>query len=252
MAGRLDGKRAVITGAAANIGKATALLFVEEGARVVVGDIDPRAEETAAEIRAGGGDATYLETDVTSPEAMQRLMDGAAELLGGLDVVVNNAGLQRVGPTVDFAVEDWDAVMQVNPRSCFLGAKFGVPHLRAAGGGSIVNTSSIVALRAAAGAAGYSASKGAIVALTRSLAAELSGDGIRVNAICPGVIDTPFNQPAITMVGGREAWEEFVRATVPMRRQGKPDEIATGMLFLASDMSSFMTGQVLVIDGGMN
>lgn len=251
MAGKLDGKRVVITGAAANIGRATALLFADEGARLAVGDIDQGAEETAAEIRARGGEATYLQTDVTSPEQVQRLLDGAAELLGGIDVIVNNAGIQRAGPVTDLAVEDWDALMQVNPRSCFLGAKFGIPHLRAAGGGVIVNTSSIVGLKGAPGAAGYSASKGAIVALTKALAAELADDGIRVNAICPGITDTPFNQPAIDAMGGRAAWEEFVRTVVPMRRQGAPEEIAAGMLFLASDMSSFMTGQVLVLDGGL-
>lgn len=251
MSGALESKRVVITGAAANIGRATALLFAREGARVVIGDLDPRAEETAAAIRSAGGDAAYVETDVTSPADVERLLDGAAERFGGLDVLVNNAGRLRTGPVADFPLEEWDAILAVNARSCFLGAKFAVPHLRAAGGGSIVNTSSQVGLHGAPGASAYSASKGAIIALTKALALELAADRIRVNAICPGWIDTSFNDPAIEMLGGREAHADLVRATIPLGRQGTPDEIAAGMLFLASDLSSYMTGQVLPIDGGV-
>jgi dihydroanticapsin dehydrogenase len=251
VSGRLDSKRVVITGAAANIGRATALLFGAEGAKVVIGDVDERAEQTADAIRAAGGDGQFVRTDVTSPEEMQALIDGAAERLGGLDVLVNNAGRLRTGSVTDFSIEEWDTTMAVNARSCFLGARFAVPHMRAAGGGSIINTSSQVGLHGAPGGTGYSASKGAILAFTKGLALELAGDGIRVNAVCPGWIDTPFNDPAIEMMGGKEAHAEIVKATVPMGRQGRPDEIADGMLYLASDESSFMTGQVLAIDGGI-
>jgi dihydroanticapsin dehydrogenase len=251
MSGRLEGKRVVITGAAANIGKATALLFAAEGASLVVGDIDEQAQRTADEAAGRGTKATFVRTDVTSSDDMKRLMDAAAEAMGGIDVIVNNAGLQRSGSVTEFTEDDWDALMRVNPRSCFLGAKFGVPHLRRAGGGVIVNTASLAGVKGGPGMTGYSASKGAIVAFTKALAAELAPDRIRVNAICPGWIDTPFNQPAIDFMGGPDRQEEVVQAVVPLGRQGVPEEIATGMVFLASDMSSYMTGQVLIIDGGV-
>ena len=249
--GQLDGKRVVITGAVANIGRATARLFATEQARLVIGDIDRAGEATAEEIRSSGGEASFVGVDVTSSSDVENLMNSAAELLGGIDVIVNNAGLQRSGDVTAFAEADWDALFAVNPRSCFLGAKYGVPHLRKAGGGSIVNTASLAALKGGPGMTGYSASKGAIVGFTKALAAELAPDGIRVNAICPGWVDTAFNQPAIDYMGGRDKQLEIVRQVVPMQREAVPEEIATGMLFLASDMSSYMTGQALVIDGGV-
>jgi len=251
MSGRLEGKRVVITGAAANIGKATALLFAQEGASLVVGDVDEQAQQTADEAVARGAQAVFVRTDVTSGDDMKRLMDAAAEVMGGIDVIVNNAGVQRSGSVTDFAEEDWDTLMRVNPRSCFLGAKFGVPHLRRSGGGSIVNTASLAGVKGGPGMTAYSASKGAIVAFTKALAAELAPDRIRVNAICPGWIDTPFNQPAIDFMGGRDKQAEVIEAVVPLNRQGVPEEVATGMIFLASDMSSYMTGQALIIDGGV-
>lgn len=251
MSGRLEGKRVVITGAAANIGKATALLFAAEGASLVVGDIDEQAQRTADEATGRGAKATFVRTDVTSSDDMKRLMDAAEEAMGGIDVIVNNAGLQRSGSVTEFAEDDWDALMRVNPRSCFLGAKFGVPHLRRAGGGAIVNTASLAGVKGGPGLTGYSASKGAIVAFSKALAVELAPDRIRVNAICPGWIDTPFNKPAIDFMGGPDRQEEVVQAIVPLGRQGVPEEVATGMVFLASDMSSYMTGQVLIIDGGV-
>jgi len=242
MSGKLEGKRVVITGTAANIGRATALLFAREGAALVVSDVDPRARETADEARAAGAEATFVRADVTSSEEMRRLMDTAAETMGGIDAIVNNAGLQRSGAVTEFAEDDWDALMRVNPRSCFLGAKFGVPHLRRSGGGAIVNMASLAGVKGGPGMTAYSASKGAIVAFTKALAAELAPDRIRVNAICPGWIDTPFNQPAIDFMGGREEQANVIAASVPLGRQGVPDEIAAGILFLASDLSSYMTG----------
>ena len=249
--GLLDGERIVITGAAANIGRATALLFATEGARIVIGDVNPAAEGTATEIGARGGEASFVRTDVTSSTDVEDLMKAAAERLGGIDVIINNAGLQRSGAVTEFAEADWDALFAVNPRACFLGAKYGVPHLRRAGGGVIVNTASLAALKGGPGMTGYSASKGAIVGFTKALAMELAPDNIRVNTICPGWVDTTFNQPAIDFMGGREKQLEIVRQVVPMQREAVPDEIARGMLFLASDMSSYMTGQALLIDGGV-
>lgn len=251
MGGKLKGKRIVVTGTAANIGKATALLFAREGAVLVLADVDESAQQTADEAGAEGARATFVRTDVTSGAEMERLMDAAAEAMGGIDVIVNNAGLQRSGSVTDFSEDDWDALMRVNPRSCFLGAKFGVPHLRRSGGGVIVNTASLAGVKGGPGMTAYSASKGAIIAFTRALAAELASDRIRVNAICPGWIDTPFNQPAIDFMGGREEQEKVVKAIVPLGRQGVPEEVADGMVFLASDMSSYMTGQALIVDGGV-
>jgi NAD(P)-dependent dehydrogenase (short-subunit alcohol dehydrogenase family) len=251
MSGKLEGKRVVITGTAANIGKATALLFAREGASLVVADLDEQAQQTADEAAAQGTQATFVRTDVTSSDDMKRLMDKAAETMGGVDVIVNNAGLQRSGSVTDFAEDDWDALMRVNPRSCFLGAKFGVPHLRRSGGGAIVNTASLAGVKGGPGMTAYSASKGAIIAFTKALAAELAPDRIRVNTICPGWIDTPFNQPAIDFMGGRDEQAKVIEAVVPMSRQGVPEEVANGMVFLASEMSSYMTGQALIIDGGV-
>lgn len=248
----LEGRRVVITGAATGIGRATALLLAAEGARVVIGDVNAAgAERTAEEIRAGGGDANFVPMDVSKASEMEALMTAAAEAVGGIDVIVNNAGLQRSGSVTELEESEWDALMAVNPKSCFLGAKYGVPHLRREGGGVIVNNASIAALKGGPGMTAYSASKGAIVAFTKALAAELAPENIRVNAICPGWIDTPFNQPAIDFMGGRKKQEEVIQTIVPLRRHGIPQEVAMGMLFLASEMSSYMTGQVLIIDGGI-
>lgn len=249
---QLTGKSAVITGAATGIGRATALLFGREGAAVTVGDIN--AEEgarTVADIVVAGGQASFAFCDVTSATDVASLMDGAAEAFGGIDIIVNNAGAQRSGRVTEFPVEEWDLLMQVNPRSCFLGAKYGVPYLRQRGGGVIVNVASLAGVKGGPGMTAYSASKGAIVAFSKALAAELARENIRVNAMCPGWIDTPFNQPAIDFMGGRAVQDQVVAQIVPMARQGTPEEIATGMLFLASDASSYMTGQALVIDGGV-
>lgn len=248
---QMDGKRVVMTGGAANIGRATAQLLARHGARIVIGDVDATgAFETVELIKNEGGTASFVETDVTSEDAIANLIVSAADQLGGLDVGFFNAGLQRSGAVADFAVEQWDALFSVNPRHCFLGAKHLVPHLRNSGG-SIVFTASLAAIKGGPGMTAYSASKGAIVGFSKALAAELAGDKIRVNTICPGWIDTPFNQPAIDFMGGRESQEDAVRHAVPLGRQGAPDEIAGGVLFLASDASSYMTGQLLIIDGGV-
>lgn len=248
---QLDGKRVVMTGGAANIGRASALLLARHGAQIVIGDVDAAgAGETVELIRNEGGTASFVETDVTSESDIENLISAAAEQLGGLDIGFFNAGLQRSGSVTDFPVEQWDALFNVNPRHCFLGAKHLVPHLRAAGG-AIVLMASLAAIKGGPGMTAYSASKGAIVGFGKALAAEVAADGIRVNTICPGWIDTPFNQPAIDFMGGRESQEDAVRGIVPLGRQGVPEEIASGVLFLASDASSYMTGQLLVIDGGV-
>lgn len=248
---QLQDKVAIITGAATGIGRATALLFAKEGASVVVADInEDDAQRTVADIEDKGGSARFVQTDVSEAEDVQALMERSAEEMGGIDVLVNNAGAQRSGAVTEFEESEWDLLMRVNPRSCFLGAKYGVPYLRERGGGSIVNVSSLAGLKGGPGMTAYSASKGAIIAFTRALAEELAPDNIRANSVCPGWIDTPFNEPAIEFMGGRAQQEEMVQQTVPLKRQGTPEEIAQGILYLASDASSYVTGQELVIDGG--
>lgn len=248
---QMVGKRVVMTGGAANIGRASALLFARHGARVVIGDIDDAAtEETVEIIGKEGGEAHYVRTDVSDESAVRHLIDVAVERLGGLDVGFFNAGLQRSGQVTDVSVEDWDALFTVNPRHCFLAAKHATPHLRSSGEGVIVLTASLAAVKGGPGMTAYSASKGAIVGFGRALAAELAPD-VRVNTICPGWVDTPFNQPAIQFMGGREAQERAVAGIVPLGRQGTPEEIATAVLYLASSASSYMTGQILLVDGGV-
>ena len=248
---QLQDKVAIITGAATGIGRATALLFAKEGASVVVADInEDDAQRTVADIEDKGGSARFVQTDVSEAEDVQALMERSAEEMDGIDVIVNNAGAQRSGAVTEFEESEWDLLMRVNPRSCFLGAKYGVPYLRERGGGSIVNVSSLAGLKGGSGMTAYSASKGAIIAFTRALAEELAPDNIRANSVCPGWIDTPFNEPAIEFMGGRAQQEEMVQQTVPLKRQGTPEEIAPGILYLASDASSYVTGQELVIDGG--
>ena len=249
---QLEGKLAIITGAATGIGRATAQLFAQEGAKVVIADVnEDDAQTTVNAINGENGSAWFVPADVSRAEDTEALMRDAAELMGGIDVIFNNAGAQRSGPVTDFEEAEWDLLMSVNPKSCFLGSKHGVPYLRERGGGSIVNMSSIAGLKGGPGMTAYSASKGAVVAFTKALAAELAPDNIRVNCVCPGWIDTPFNQPAIEFMGGREEQEEMVQQTVPLQRQGIPEEIAPGILYLASDASSYMTGKELVIDGGL-
>lgn len=247
----MNGRAVILTGCAANIGRATALLFAEQGARLHLLDLDPAGADTAAEVTRRGGEAAFEVADVSSGADWARAVAAAKERLGAIDVVVNNAGVQRAGKVTDFAEEDWDALMGVNPRSCFLAAKHAVPVMEAAGGGVLVNVASLAALHGGPGLTGYAASKGAIVAFTKALAAEVAPLGIRVNALCPGWVDTAFNQPAIDFLGGRENLDAAVAAGVPMGRQADPREIATALAFLASEASSYMTGQALAVDGGV-
>ncbi len=247
MANRLEGKRIVITGAVSNIGKEAAGLFVKEGARVSIGDIDEKTgRSTAQELGA-----TFIKVDVTREDSVKAFIEQSVAILGGLDVLVQNAGLQRSGSITEFDAADWDALFAVNSRAHFFGAKHAVPHLRRSGKGSIINTSSLAGQRGGAGLTAYSASKGAVIAFSTALAMELAPDNIRVNTICPGWVDTPFNQPAIDFMGGRVAQEEVVRQIVPLQRQAQPVEIAPLFVYLASDESSYVTAQAITIDGGV-
>lgn len=250
MSGRLNGKRIIITGAVDNIGKAAARSFVEEGARVVIGDIDQaRGKSVAEEFRPA---VRFLAVDVTDDAALKAFIDAGVRWLGGLDVLCQNVGLQLVGDIVDFSANDWDRLFAVNTRAQFLGAKFAVPHIRAVGKGSIINMASIAGVKGIPGATGYCASKGAVVLLTNALARELGKDNIRVNAICPGWVDTAFNEPYIAYMGGRAVQAEAVRRDVPLGRQCTPAEVAPLFVYLASDKSSFVSGQALLVDGGVH
>lgn len=251
MAGALAERAVVLTGCVANIGRATALLFAAEGARLHLLDVDPAGADTAAEAVRRGAEASFEVADVSRGADWERALAVAQDRLGAVDVVVNNAGLQRAGAVTGFAEDDWDALMEVNPRSCFLAAKHAVPLMDAAGGGVLVNVASLAGLHGGPGLTAYSASKGAIVAFTKALAAEVAPRGIRANVLCPGWVDTAFNQPAIDFLGGRDNLERAVAAGVPMGRQAEPREIASALLFLASDASSYMTGQALAVDGGV-
>lgn len=246
----LLGRRTVVTGAAANIGAATAELFAAEGALVVIGDIDDRAEETAERINASGGSAIYIRTDVSSESQMKSLLDSAVEVMGGLDVIANNAGVLQMSPTEEMSVEMWDLHMNVNLKSCFLAAKHGIPWMTSTGDSpSFITVSSIGGYRAFDGLLAYSASKGGIIALTRTLAVAYGPRGIRSNCIAPGVVDTSFNSPVIDALGGRASQDAWVEANVPLKRQAEPIEIAQVYRFLASEESSFVSGQVIYVDG---
>lgn len=249
---QLIGKRVLMTGGATNIGRESALLMARHGASVVIGDINIEgATETVAQIAKEGGTAFAVKTDVTKEEDVSALVAQAVGLLGGIDIGFFNAGIQKSGTVDTFSVADWDALFLVNPRHCFLMAKHTTPHLRAAGGGSIVLMSSVAAVKGGPGMTAYSASKGAITGFGRALAAELASSKIRVNMLCPGWVDTPFNQPAIDFMGGPSAQESMVAQIVPLGRQATPLEIAQSVLFLSSDMSSYTTGQIVLVDGGV-
>ena len=249
---QLVGKRVVMTGGAANIGRASALLMARHGATVVIGDLDTEgALETVSLIEKEGGTALAQKVDVTQESEVAAFVAAAAGFMGGIDVGFFNAGLQRSGRVEEFSVDQWDALFTVNPRHCFLMARYAVPHLREAGGGSIVLMSSVAAVKGGPGMTAYSASKGAITGFGRALAAELAPDQIRVNVLCPGWVDTPFNQPAIDFMGGTDAQNSVVSQIVPLGRQAVPAEIAESVVFLASDMSSYMTSQIILVDGGV-
>ena len=249
---QLVGKRVLMTGGSGNIGRASALLMAEHGATVTIGDLDlAGAQETVDMITAAGGRALAVKTDVTDEASVAALVAAAVDFMAGIDVGFFNAGLQRSGRVEEFPSDEWDALFQVNPRHSFYMAKHTVPHLRKNPSSSIVLTSSVAGVKGGPGMTAYSASKGAIVGFGRALAAELAGDNIRVNVLCPGWVDTPFNGPAIDFMGGTSAQEAIVKQIVPLGRQASSEEIAQTVVFLASDMSSYMTNQIVLVDGGI-
>lgn len=245
MAGRLEGKVALITGAARGQGAAEATLFAEEGASVLLGDIrDELGRDHADQITQSGGTARYLPLDVTEAEQWSAAVAYAEAEFGKLDVLINNAGVATFSGAVDTSDEEWQHNVGVNQTGIFYGLRACIPAMQRTGGGSIVNVASCFAFAAVPGYFAYQASKGAVVMMTKAAAVEYAERNIRVNTICPGLIITPM-----TETEPREAVEANIRET-PLGRAGKDIEIAYGALFLASDESSFVTGTELIIDGG--
>ncbi|PWH20877.1 MAG: short-chain dehydrogenase [Ardenticatenia bacterium] len=244
---RLKDKVAIITGGGSGIGRASAELFAREGAKVVVADFNEKAgQETVTAIRQAGGEAIFVQVDVSDSVQVQRLVDTTLRAYGGIDILVNNAGILLFGTALDTSQQDWERVIAVNLTGTFLVSKAVLPYMIARGGGSIVNlTSSTGAHDAAANTVAYVTSKGGVALLTRAMAIDHAKHNVRVNAVAPGPTDTPMLRDAMSP----EQLSAFA-ATFPMGRLGRPEELARAILFLASDEASFITGAILAVDGG--
>ena len=245
---RVAGKVALISGAARGIGAATAQLLAQEGAAVVLGDVlETEGRQTAAGIVAAGGRATFMPLDVVSAASWQQVLAATVAAYGQLDVLVNNAGVSGRAAVAETDVETWDRVLEINGKGVFLGTKLAIPELRKAGGGSIINISSIYGIVGSETSAAYHASKGAVRIFTKAAAIQYAADSIRVNSVHPGFVDSP-------MTAASHALPEVHNlrlSRTPLGRMGTPEDIAAGILYLASDESAFVTGSELVIDGGM-
>ena len=249
--GRVAGKTAIVTGGASGIGEAACVLLAEHGSGVVIADIDEsKGKALEARIVENGGEAVFQRLDVTSEEDWDRVVQHTLDWRGGLDIVVNNAGLsgaQGRAPVLETTVENWNAVFDVNSTGVFLGTRAAIEPMRRGGGGSIINVSSIYGIVGSIASAAYHASKGAARTFSKAAAVSYAADGIRVNSVHPGFADTPMTLELHGRPGVREERESLT----PLGRLGTPEDIAWGILYLASDESSFMTGAELVIDGGM-
>jgi NAD(P)-dependent dehydrogenase (short-subunit alcohol dehydrogenase family) len=252
MSGRLDGKVAVITGGCSGIGLATVRRFVEEGARVVIGDIDDARGAAIVEELGGAGVATYCHVDVTSKEEVDALFKSAKDTYGSVDVAFNNAGISppQDDSILDTDLDAWRLVQEVNLTSVYLCCKAALPYMLEQRSGSIINTASFVAVMGAATSQiSYSASKGGVLSMSRELGVQFAREGIRVNALCPGPVNTPLLQELFAKDAERAA-RRLVH--VPMGRFGEPEEMANAVLFLASDESSFITASTFLVDGGIS
>ena len=252
---RLDRKIAFVTGAGSGIGEQIARLFAQQGAHVILADIRlDAAERVVSEIREAGGSARAEQLDVADESQVRGVIEGVAAAEGRLDILVNNAGISHVGNILETSLHDWESVMRVNAGGVFLCAREGVRQMLAQlpSGGVIINMSSAAANIGIERRLPYSASKGAVLSLTRSIAIDFVTKGIRCNAICPGTVHTPFveNYLARNFAGHEDEMRQQLHARQPIGRMGRPDEIAYAALYLASDEASFVTGSALVIDGG--
>lgn len=245
--GRVDGKVAIVTGAAGGMGKADALLLAKEGAKVAISDLqEDKIQEVVREITESGGEAIGFKHDVASEEDWIRVVNETAAKFGKIDVLVNNAGISTATPFMELTTEAWEKTMSINVTSIFLGQKYVIPHMLKAGGGSIINISSIAGLTGGSGAGPYTASKGAVRMLTKATAVDFAKQNIRANSIHPGYIETPMTVDLFK----NDQMRQWFNSETPLPRLGKPEDIAYGVLFLASDESSFITGVELPIDGG--
>ena len=245
---RLEGKVALISGGARGQGAVEARLFASEGAKVVIGDIlDDLGRQVEAEIAEAGGDITYVHLDVTSEADWEDAVRAAVDGYGKLDILVNNAGILIRASVEDTTVEDWDRIMDINAKGVFLGTRAAIPAMRDAGGGSIINISSVAGLQGSPQSAAYSSTKGAVRILTKSTAVQYAKENIRCNSVHPGIIYTDMTSDSLDTEEGQRNWMN----RVPLRRLGQSEDVANGVLFLASDESSYMTGSELVIDGGI-
>ena len=249
---RLKDKVCIITGGGSGIGRAACLMFAKEGAKLAIADKHMEAAQAVADECAKlGAKAIAIAVDVSKAADAKRMVDETVKAFGRLDVLLNNAGYGIAGSVLETDETAWDDLMAVNVRGVFLCTKYAIPAMKASGGGSIVNTASVVAAVGIHNRAAYCASKGAVAALTRAVAIDHVADGIRCNAVAPGTINTPYFSEILAKSPDAAAIRKGLEERQLMNRLGTPDEIAAGMLFLASDESSFATGTILTIDGGM-
>ncbi len=240
---KIRGKVSVVTGASSGMGRAIAELFAREGSRVVIADVNEEGlNETLASIRENDGEAISVITDVSDKEQVKRMVETAVGEYGSLDILVNNAGIVEDNPVVEIDGEEWRRVLEVNLWGAFWGCKFAITHMLDQGGGAIINMASIASFVGGAEGVAYTTSKHALVGLTRQTAVDYGPEGVRVNAICPGAVDTGMISD--------DASPDSKRLSVPARRVGKPQDIAQLALFLASDDADFIHGESIVIDGG--
>ena len=249
---RLAGKVAIVTGSGSGIGRAIAQLFAKEGAKVTVVDRDEgSAGQTVETIRAHNGEATFIKADVSKQTDVRSAVDSTVQRFGRLDVLVNNAAVQTLATLVDTSEEVWDHTHSVNLKGVFLGCKFAIPAMLRTGGGSIINIASVLGFVGDPDLAAYCAAKGGVIALTRVAALTYGPDGIRVNCVCPGDVETPLVQAYFDKDQDAAQLRQTVYSKYALRRIAAPDEIANAVLFLASHESSFITGSTMVVDGAL-
>lgn len=246
---RLKDKVAIVTGGNSGIGAAVAKVFAREGAKVVIGDISP-GENTAEKIRAAGGDAVFIKVDVRHADFVKGMVDKAVSTYGGVDILINNAGVLVAGDVVAMEEEDWDRCFDIKVKGAFLCSKYTIPYMIKRGGGVIINTASAAAISPGKGYSAYGTGNAALVMLTKCMALDFASENIRVNAVCPGPVETPLSMGSGLDDEGREKKIELYSKHMPVGRMGKPEEIANAMLYLASKETEFITGTALVIDGG--